>query len=147
MSRLMRLCCLCLLTLALPLQGLAAVAWLHGVPGSAGAGRLAAASPATVPLAHTVPMAHTALATADDATLVMPACHDAAAATHDSSGPDAPQHAGCSACAACCGHGTAPPAVLRLAPRLPLPAAAPLQRATPAVAPWVTDGIERPPRG
>lgn len=140
MSRLMRLCCLCLLALALPLQGLAAVAWLHGVPGSAGMDRPAAPHAAMAQLAHTAPaMAH-------DGALPMPACHEPAAVADDS-GADAAQHAGCTACAACCGHGTAPPAVLRLAPRLPLPAAAPQPRATPAVAPWFSDGIERPPRG
>ncbi|MDT7837844.1 hypothetical protein [Aquabacterium sp. OR-4] len=142
--RLLRLCCLCLLALALPLQGLAAVAWLHGVPGAVGMGRPAAPPGAMLQLAQA---AHGAASTAQHDAQALPACHDAAAVAHDSSSPDAAQHAGCTACAACCGHGTAPPAVWLLAPRLPLPAAAPQQRTTPAVAPWVTDGIERPPRG
>lgn len=135
MSRLMRLCCLCLLVLALPLQGLAAVAWLHGSPG------------------HGPALVVVQAAAADDAA-ALPPCHGHQATPGDPMGGtashnanhDASSHPGCSACAACGGHGTAPPAAMPQAPRLSRPVAAPAQRTTPAVAPWVTEAIERPPR-
>lgn len=134
--RLLRLCCLCLLVLALPLQGLAAVAWLHGSPGHG-------------------PVAQATLPDADDA---MPPCHghapaadQAMASTADTTTTPADAspapHAGCSACASCCGHGSAPPALWPVALQ-PAPAAEALPAVTvPRIAPWTAEGIERPPRG
>lgn len=108
-----------LLSLALPLQGLAASVPVAG----ALAGHMAPAVDAPETGAHP--------------------CHqDTAAADHHAS---ADPHAGCAACAACHGGSAPAPAVAAL-PALPAPGTAVPDWHAPAQLQVVPDGPERPPR-
>ena len=160
MNRLWRALLLCVLALALPLQGAAAGAMLHcaAIPDHAPAAA-GDVSPHDAAPTHAGAMAEaidTSAASLDasaasldssvDATGVAGAAHDAAA----SSGVLAKAHAAgaghqCSACAACCvGMGIAG----RCTPALPdgEPASLPQPVADAAPRSFIAGGLERPPR-
>ncbi len=117
-----------LLTLALPLQGLAASMRLscHAAPVPA----MPASDEATP--CHQAEAHPTAAATGE-----------AEAARTGATGPA--NHAGCIACAACHGVAAALPAPVTL-PSAEAPSVAPDSRVPSAALPYITDGPDRPPR-
>lgn len=111
----------CLLSLALPLQGLAAVTMMGGNGAPA------------------IPATHGVMASMHASTVGASPCHG-----QDAMADADTAHAGCVVCAACHAAAALPPPV----PTLPAEAAAePVLRATPGLAPsFVTGGPDRPPR-
>lgn len=117
-----------LLTLALPLQGLAASMRLscHAAPVPA------------MPAADEATPCHQA-----DALAAASATGDSGAARQSIAGHA--NHAGCIACAACHGVAAALPASVIL-PSAEAPSVAPDSRVPGAALPYITDGPDRPPR-
>lgn len=134
-----------LLTLALPLQGLAASVRMacHAIGTAPTLAQMAALETSTRGPAATRPTPDTAVP-----------CHEADARSADRGAGQAPEarasagkhasHAGCIACAAC--HGAAALPATPALPTAEAPSVAPDARIRTAALPYITDGPERPPR-